>query len=78
MHIHSNKSKHVTFIIGILDAMRFLFTILCNLENAQGRSDGKYDEKGSADDGNCLLRNVLGNVSSTDHSNASSDAAVDY
>ena len=40
------------------------FTILCNLENAQGRSDGKYDEKGSADDGNCLLRNVLGNVSS--------------
>ena len=48
------------------------------LENAQGRGDSKYDEKGSADDGNSLLRNVLGDVSSTDHSDASSDATVDY
>ena len=53
------------------------FTILCNLENAQGRCDGKYNEKGSTDDGNSLLRNVLGNVSSTDNSNASSDATID-
>ena len=75
MHIHGNKNKHVTFIT---DAIRFYSLFLSNLENAQGRSDGKYDEKGSTNDGNCLLRNVLGNVSSTDHSNASSDAAVDY
>ena len=51
--------------------------IVLTLENAKGRGDGKYNEKRSANDGNCLLRNVLGDVSSTDHSNASSDATID-
>ena len=46
------------------------------LKNTQRRRDSKYDEKRTADDGNCLLRDVLGDVSATDHSDASSDATV--